>query len=98
MDRHQGHPKGTDHRNHQEMIIPQTLSNNHGTRTNKIATTNSTTTRVITTMADTEGTTLATATITRDTAGTTTIATTTVEEQTRIIVNNPPIRKEECTG
>src|SRR3954469_16504402 len=98
MDRHQGHPKGTDHRNRQGMITRPTPSNNHGTRTNKIATTNSTTTRVITTMADTEGTTLTTATITRDTAGTTTIATTTVEEQTRIIVSNPQLRKVECTG
>src|SRR3954470_21531070 len=98
MDRHQGHPKGTDHRNRQGMITPQTPSNNHGTRTNKISTTNSTSTSVITTMADTEGTTLTTETTTRDTAGTTTIATTTAEDQTRIIVNNPPIRKGECTG
>src|SRR4051812_741675 len=94
----QGHLKGTDHRNRQGIINQRILSNNHGTQINKIATTNSTTTRAITTMADTEGTTLTTTTTTRDTAGTTTIATTTAEDQTRTTVNNPQIRKGECTG
>src|SRR3954471_8230890 len=72
MDRHQGHRKGPDHRNHRGTTNQPTLNNSHGTRINKTATTNRTTTRATTTMAGTEGTTITTTTKTRDTAETTT--------------------------
>src|SRR3954470_8010199 len=99
MDRHLGHPKGPDHRNHQGTTNQPTPNNNHGTRINKIATTSSTTTRATTTMADTEGTTITTiTTTTRDTAETTTTETTTAEELIRQTTSNPRILKAECTG
>src|SRR3954470_3111743 len=99
MDRHQGHRKGPDHRNHRGTTNQPTLNNNHGTRINKIATTNRTTTRATITMADTEGTTITTiTTTTRDTAETTKTTTTTAEDLIRQTISNPRILKAECTG
>src|SRR2546430_14894828 len=97
MDRHLGHPKGPDHHNHRGTINRPTPNNNHGTRTNQIATISSTITRATTTVADTEGTTIiTTTTTTRGTAETTT-GTTTVEEPIRPTASNPQILRAECT-
>src|SRR3954465_14579338 len=99
MDHHQGHLKGPDHRNRQGTTNQPTLNNNHGTRINKIATINRTTTRATTTMADTEGTTITTiTTTTRDTVKTTVTTTTTAADLIRRTISNPRILKAECTG
>src|SRR4051812_47744179 len=98
MDRHQGHLKGPDHRNRRGITNQPTLNNCHGTRINKIATTNRTTTRATTTMVGTEETTITTTTTTRDTAETTTTTTTTAEDLIERTISNPQILKEECTG
>src|SRR3954469_16460111 len=99
MDRHQGHRMGPDHRNHQGTTNQPTLNNNHVTPISRIATTNHTTTRATTIMADTEGTTTTTiTTTTRDTAETTTTTTTTAADLIRRTISNPRILKAEYMG
>src|SRR4051812_15953514 len=97
MDRHRGHRKDPDHRNHRETTNLPILSNNPRIQLRKTATIRLTTIRDTTIMADTEETaTTVPTTITRDTAETTT--TTIAEDRTRRIISNPQIPRAECTG
>src|SRR4051812_35849442 len=99
MDHHQGHRKGPDHPNHRGTTNQPTLNNNHGTRLSKIATTNRTTIRATTIMADTEGTTITTiTTTTRDTVETITTTTTTAADLIRRTISNTRILKAGCMG